>query len=295
MVKIAVAGGAKGLGSAIVKGIEWRGVHECCILSRTANKHDPRYLAVDYNYVENLRNVLEANNTHTVISVLSMENGGGESQMNLIEAAEQSKSTSRFMPSKFGMVYQEKHMAALPSYTCKLKAGERLKNSSLEYTHFSIAFFALPVWIDLENDFAGIPGDGEVIMSLAHTSDIGRCVAALQDLPKWETRYHLIGDRLSINDMVRIAEEVKDTKSDKHYNSKEKLLENRCTILPAHKALLPPGMDESFTMAMIAASGVRVIDGEMDLDVNLAVNGLFLEMKTCTVRDAVQIWKEAKA
>ncbi|OJJ03919.1 hypothetical protein ASPVEDRAFT_135813 [Aspergillus versicolor CBS 583.65] len=304
MVKIAVAGGSQGLGSALVQGLESHGSHEVRILSRKALDGDARYLAVDYSSIEELQTVLESNNIHTVISALSMENGGGQSQMNLIEAAERSKSTRRFMPSEFGIV----HIAALPSCRWKLKASERLANSLLEYTLFSNGLFldyltsplvstplvySLPVFIDLENNFAALPGDGNATISMAHTIDISRYVAAIQDLPKWETHYHLIGDRLSLNDAVRIAEEIKGTTFERHHDSEEELLKNRCIPLPIYNSLLPAGMDWSYMIGMIAATGVRVIDREMDLDTGLAVNRLFPDMQRHTVRDAVQMWNEA--
>ena len=328
MVKVAVAGGGQGLGRVIVEAIESRGLHECFILSRNAHEDDPRCIVVDYANIESLQAVLEANELHTVISTLSMENGGGESQMNLIEAADRSRSTCRFMPSEFGMVYKRKyvsrcaeivtveancigsrHITALPSYAWKLKAVERLNQSSLEYTLFSNGMFldymtsprvptplpfSVPVWIDLENKFAAIPGDGEGVIAMTHTSDISRFVAAVLDLPHWEKRYHLIGDRLSINNMVRVAEEIIGVTFHKHYDQKENLLKHRSTLLPTAQALLFPGIDEAFIMGMVAAAGVRVIDDEMDLDVNLSVNRLFPDMKTRTFRDAVQIWKEAE-
>ncbi|KOC10068.1 hypothetical protein AFLA70_22g005490 [Aspergillus flavus AF70] len=31
---------------------------------------------------------------------------------------------------------------------------------------------SVPVWIDLENNFAAIPGDGEGVVAMIHTSDI---------------------------------------------------------------------------------------------------------------------------
>lgn len=154
--------------------------------------------------------------------------------------------------------------------------------------------FAVPVFIDLENNFAALPGDGNGTVLMTHTSDISRYVAAIQDIPKWETRYYLIGDRVSLNDAVRIAEEVKGVTFEKHYDIKEELLQNKCTLLPIHKTLLPAEIDPSYMMrTLMAAIGVRVIDGEMDLDVSHAVNGLFPEIQTRTVRDAVQMWNEA--
>ncbi|KAK6820107.1 hypothetical protein RU639_007025 [Aspergillus parasiticus] len=152
---------------------------------------------------------------------------------------------------------------------------------------------AVPVWIDLENNFAAIPGDGEGVVAMTHTSDIGRFVAAVLDLSQWENRYHLIGDSLSIDDMVRIAEEAKGVAFKKHHDGKESLLEHKCTLLPTAKERLPPGVDESWFVGMIAAVGVRVIDNEMELDVILSVNRLFPEIEARTFRDAVRIWRRA--
>ncbi|KAJ1707389.1 hypothetical protein NYO67_10470 [Aspergillus flavus] len=93
---------------------------------------------------------------------------------------------------------------------------------------------SVPVWIDLENNFAAIPGDGEGVVAMIHTSDIGRFVAA-------------------------------GAAFEKHYDRKESLLEHKCTLLPTAKERLPPGVNESWFMGMIAAVGVRVIDKEMEL------------------------------
>ncbi|RAQ59097.1 hypothetical protein COH20_001899 [Aspergillus flavus] len=116
---------------------------------------------------------------------------------------------------------------------------------------------SVPVWIDLENNFAAIPGDGEGAVAMIHTSDIGHFVAAVLDLSQWEKRYHMMGDSLSIDDM--------GAEFEKHYDRKESLLEHKCTLLPAAKERLPPGVNESWFMGMIAAVGVRVIDKEMEL------------------------------
>ncbi|GMG38675.1 unnamed protein product [Aspergillus oryzae] len=102
-----------------------------------------------------------------------------------------------------------------------MRVSQRLDQSTLEYTLFSNGMsmdyvtsprvptpltLSVPVWIDLENNFAAIPGDGEGAVAMIHTSDIGRFVAAVLDLSQWEKRYHLMGDSLSIDDMVRLAE-----------------------------------------------------------------------------------------
>ncbi|KAL4876252.1 hypothetical protein BJY04DRAFT_210682 [Aspergillus karnatakaensis] len=309
MVKVAVAGGSQGVGSAIVAAIEARGQDEVFILSRTARQGDSRYLAVDYDRIEEIKAILKANEIHTVISALKMEDGGGEAQMNLLEAAEQSAATRRFMPSELGIDYKEKHMAALPAYEWKIKARERLEHTSLEYTLFSTGQFldylvaprvptpltvAAPMWIDLQNNYAVIPGDGTTPVAQTHTSDVARYVAALLSLPRWEKKYYLIGDRSSIAEQVRLAEEIKGVEFEKHYEKRETLLAGERTMLPIHKETLPAG-SEDFIVPILAATGVMLLDGELDLIDGEAVNvnALFPELQTKTVRDVLKLWGRA--
>ena len=65
-------------------------------------------LVADYSNVESLANVLESNKINTVVSALSVTNDASSTaQLNLIEAAERSSSTKRFIPSEYGMRYTE--------------------------------------------------------------------------------------------------------------------------------------------------------------------------------------------
>jgi hypothetical protein len=65
-------------------------------------------LLADYSNVESLAKVLESNNIGTVVSAVSvLDNATSTSQLNLIEAAERSSSTKRFVPSEYGMRYTE--------------------------------------------------------------------------------------------------------------------------------------------------------------------------------------------
>ncbi|KAL4871103.1 hypothetical protein BDV12DRAFT_194747 [Aspergillus spectabilis] len=290
MVKVAVAGGSQGLGSAIVAGIEARGIDECFILSRTARQDDHRYLAVDYTSIDNIRDMLEQNNIDTVISALAMENGGGEAQLNLSEGAELSGSTRRFMPSEFGIVYLENSKTLEHA---RFSNGQFLDYITAPRVPTPLAF-APPIWLDLQNNFAVIPGDGTAPVVVTHTSDVGHYVAALLGLPQWEKRYHLIGDRCSIGEMARIAEEVKGVEFEKHFETRETLVSGQRRMPPVHKEVLPGGLEEAL-MPFLAASGVMTIDGEMDLGLDAGggatnVNGLFPELRTRTVREALGIW-----
>ncbi|RMJ12722.1 hypothetical protein CDV36_007636 [Fusarium kuroshium] len=223
MVKVAVAGGSDSIGRAIVQAIEKDGEHECFILSRSPKDTDKsKTVIVDYSNIDGLRETLEAHEIDTVISAIALQSdAGGQSQMNLIEAANQSRCTRRFMPSEFGAMYKPEHLEALSLYASKFKAIERLAGTNLEYTQFSNGMFMdywfapqipsafkfnFPSWIDLDHSYAAIPGDGNAPMVLTHSRDIGRTAQGDHDLPMDKTLNSMFPDiqTLRIQDAVRV-------------------------------------------------------------------------------------------
>lgn len=94
------------------------------------------------------------------------------------------------MPSEFGAIYKPESVPiqpfnmteidpvdtlSLPLYAGKFEPIDLLEKTSLEYTRFSNGMFMdywfdpyipsafssnIPVWVDLANNFAAIPGDG---------------------------------------------------------------------------------------------------------------------------------------
>jgi nucleoside-diphosphate-sugar epimerase len=104
MGKVAVAGGSSGLGRTMVDALEAAKTHYYIVLSRKATGLETR--AVNYSDVDALTAILEMEQVDTIISGLPIDNDeSGQAQLNLIEAADRSKYTKRFLPSEFGMVY----------------------------------------------------------------------------------------------------------------------------------------------------------------------------------------------
>lgn len=109
MVKFALAGAGKTIGKAIHNYLLENDSYDYIILSRSP-RNDGRTVAVDYSDIEVMTKVLNEHKVHTVVSAVSIaQDAGGESQMNLIEAAIQSESVQRFMPSEFGARYTEEY------------------------------------------------------------------------------------------------------------------------------------------------------------------------------------------
>lgn len=104
MGKIAIAGGSAGIGRSIADVLESAETHEYIILTRCSSGSETRL--IDYKDIKALATLLEHEQVDTVISTLAInDDQGGQAQMNLIEAANRSACTRRFLPSEFGMVY----------------------------------------------------------------------------------------------------------------------------------------------------------------------------------------------
>lgn len=65
------------------------------------------------------------------------------------------------------------------------------------------------VLLDIPENAAAIPGDGNKPVTFTHTSDVGRFVAASIDLERWDTVSYIIGDKMTVNEVVKLSEEVK--------------------------------------------------------------------------------------
>ena len=69
----------------------------------------PTFLIVDYGDVNGLTQILEDSGIETVISTLNLEHeAGSQAQLNLIAAADRSRTTRRIIPSEFLSVIDEK-------------------------------------------------------------------------------------------------------------------------------------------------------------------------------------------
>lgn len=63
--------------------------------------------------------------------------------------------------------------------------------------------------IDIPGNAAAIPGDGNKPVTFTHTSDVGKLVAALVNFDKWDSISFIIGDKMTLNEAVKLAEDAK--------------------------------------------------------------------------------------
>lgn len=64
-------------------------------------------------------------------------------------------------------------------------------------------------FVDMEAKKACIPGSGTNQAFFTYTADVAKFLAKLLTLDKWEEYSYVIGDKMSFNDFVKIAEEVR--------------------------------------------------------------------------------------
>ncbi|KAM3516613.1 hypothetical protein NHJ13051_009742 [Beauveria bassiana] len=301
---VAVAGGTGKLGRAIVDGINGAGNSDVVVLARQENDEKAkeigaRIVAVDYSNPDAIALVLEQHDIETVVSALSSQSPP-EQELNLIKGADKSSVTRRYIPSIWGIQYNEEIASCFPPAQVKLNLLKSMEATSLEWTAVLNGYFLdyygapkvatymppLAMAVDLFNDVAAIPGSGDVLAVFTHTYDVGKFVAALLTKEKWEKESYIIGDKLTLNDFVRIAEEVKRTKFRVEYDSVEKLKTGQITELPSHRAFYP-FFPKEMLQGIFASIGITLESGAFDLKPRRTLNDDFPDIKTKTVRELV--------
>jgi nucleoside-diphosphate-sugar epimerase len=113
-------------------------------------------------------------------------------------------------------------LAVLPQLKDYFAAIETLKASDLEWTTFHngifLDYFGGPGMksylkpnvfaIDFANRVAAIPGTGDVPVTFTYTFDLARFVVAALDLEEWNEESRVVGDEVTWNEFVGLAEEV---------------------------------------------------------------------------------------
>ena len=113
---------------------------------------------------------------------------------------------------------------AFPFIDFKIAAIKKLQAApSLKYTRFISGTFMdylgpphapthLPIIsliVDIENNKAAIPGDGKVPAVFTHSTDVAHFVAAALSLDEWPEASIIIGDRITLNELMSLAEVIK--------------------------------------------------------------------------------------
>ncbi|KAM5385476.1 hypothetical protein ACJZ2D_000675 [Fusarium nematophilum] len=308
--KVAVAGGTGGLGRAIVDALVTAGDHEVLVLSRKkgpsqskTGSFSSRIVHMDYNDIDDIKRVLEENEVGTVISVLNIQ-VDATSEFNLIKAAEDSKTTCRYIPSIWGARYSERELETLYVAKAKREVLRILNETSLEYSAWYVGCFLdywviphapsymppFPYAIDIVNHHAALPGSGNVPIVMNYTMDIARFVAASLRLSQWEKETYVINDKVTFNELLRAIEEATGAKFDVTYDSLELLQSGKTKALPKtlpSNLFVPRDILEGY----MASLGIMIENGQFDLNPLQTINETFPDIKVRKVTEFIaEVW-----
>ncbi|KAJ9105024.1 hypothetical protein QFC19_003655 [Naganishia cerealis] len=286
MSVIAIAGGSGQLGRAIVEAIVNDGKYKVVVLGREVDE-------------EKQKAILEEHKVHTVISTINAM-GQVEPELNLIKAANTSSVTKRYIPSMWGVPHTAEIATCFPIAIRKMAVLQALDATSLEYTAvyngYFLEYFVAPkiktymnpmaIVLDIPNSFAAIPGSGDVLVTFTHTFDIAKYVTALQLLPKWDKKSIIVGDKVTWNEFVKIAEQAKSEKFTVVHDSLETLKSGHITELPSHP-LLYLFFHKELLQSLFAAFGLMFERGVFNLDVKGSLVEQFPDIRPRKVKELV--------
>ncbi|KAL6402763.1 hypothetical protein AUP68_14099 [Ilyonectria robusta] len=304
MVTVAIAGATGHIGKAILDVLKKNQAHKVIALSRKApNGHDTHTVVVDYNNIDSVADVLESNGVHTVISAILVKDAeSGASEIHLVRAASKSRPTKRFVASDYAApIPEEKQFGRI---LARAGTAKELRQTDLEWTSIRVGQISdsfgiphiksylpfRPLNVDVANKAAAIPGSGNDVIAYTYSFDMARFLVAALDLPKWDEDLFCYSDKVTLNEVVKLAEKITGSKFDVAYDSVEKLQRGEMTELPAHVesySVLP----KKILQASFATYSLYAIDGFFDFPKENTLNAKFPEIKTTTIEDMLNLWK----
>ncbi|KAF3386454.1 hypothetical protein F1880_000160 [Penicillium rolfsii] len=254
MAVVAVAGGTGGVGKTLVERLSQESNLEVIVLSRTGvskkasgPQENVQIVQIDYSDIPSMTAELERHNVHTIISAIGLvSNETSQSQLNLIEAAEKSNSTKRFIPSEYSFIQTPELLSVDPSIQWWLDAANRLKSSSLLHTRVIPGFF-MDYWgmphaktnlhpyvfgIDIASGVAAIPGDGNNVICMTYTYDLANYMVKLLEIEDWPEFSVFVGDEVTYNEILNMAEEIRGKKFQTTYDSIDQINAGSVTVPP---------------------------------------------------------------
>ncbi|KAJ9416826.1 hypothetical protein QL093DRAFT_2580907 [Fusarium oxysporum] len=298
---VAVAGGSRGLGRAIVEAILADNKYHVFILSRQTSEEGEkeigaRVLQVDYSDIDNIKTLLEHHKIDTVISALSAK-AIGLYEMNLAVASEKSNVTTRYIPSIWGIKYPARQLASTIWSTqgrCDgLPQDNGLGIFRMVYRFFVDYYVSPPlkspldhwtVFIDIANRTAALPGSGDVPVAMSYTMDVAKFVAGSLSLSKWERETLIYNDKLTMNQYVQVVEEVRGEKIQVTYDSLDLLKSGKITELPSHPPMYE-SVSKDVIQSFLAAFGILFETGEFDLREGYRIQDGLPSLKLQNFRD----------
>ncbi|KAH7232274.1 fungal-specific transcription factor domain-containing protein [Fusarium redolens] len=270
MVVVAVAGGAGGIGGAIVDTLRPNPHHKMIILTRKipdTPRGSDTFITLDYSDVDSMAKALDDNKVHTVISALRVfDPASSEAETNLVKATAQANTPKRFVASAWGIEYADTTLVG----QARGRTLVELRATDLEWTRFDNGFFI---------DYYGPTSLKSYMKRVAWAIDI--FVVAALDLPKWEELMYCYGEKTTWNKVLKQAEEATGCEFDVSYDPPEKLEKGEVAKLPSKEdaADLPQKVLEG----LMSLWGLYVLEGKYDMLTEKSLNKVFPDIQPLKV------------
>ncbi|EFE33481.1 uncharacterized protein ARB_07841 [Trichophyton benhamiae CBS 112371] len=193
--------------------------------------NEPRRYAVDYDNVEEMRNVLKENNVEVVVSALLLSDESvAKSQINLIRAAAESGTVTKFIPSEYYIDFHSPIPGSDLFTNFQIEAEEELmRHPQLTWTlirvgifldHLTMPFnpkptYITPYWVfvDIEHEECVFPGDGSQPLVLSHSTDLAAYIECLVGLPsnEWPRESLVASNKIQVKDLQDLIKKTTGT------------------------------------------------------------------------------------
>lgn len=289
MVTVAIAGATGTTGKNLVNEILASKKHKLIVLARSVQpalvERGAIVRLIDYEDKQKLAQALEG--VDTLISCIWLFGDYVTPQLALLDAAKVAK-VRRFVPSDWANPLYDR----ISAYKGKGVVWQAVEASGLEHTRFINGIF-MNLWglgasknkaealggydgpsfvVEFNTAKATIPGDGSDLLVFSRLQDIARFTVAALDLDKWEKDSVIVGDKLSYNDVILLAEEQMGKKFHVTYVSLERIEKTLAN---------PPDPFSQF----FAEFNHGIVKGE--LNVKETLNTKFPEIKPWTVEQYI--------
>ncbi|KAI8271205.1 hypothetical protein K4K58_000083 [Colletotrichum sp. SAR11_239] len=296
---VAIAGGTGDVGRTIVDQLVRSG--KDFIVPSPPSTSGPRFVAINYDDIQEASKTLEAYNVDAILSALNIEGPSDQSQLNLIAAADLSQITRRFIPSEFAGYAPLGETVEDAMTGPGLRAAKALAKTGLVFTRVAsgmfMDYFGLPnipshlrpfQWgLNVPARKAAIPGNGDEQFSVTYSKDLARFLDRLLDETSWPEWSIISGTDTCMNELVSLAEKVTGDKFDVVYDPVEDLQKGKATLVFEDGASYG-GMDSALMAAML---GLSIAQNEMLLPKDGRLNQKFPDIQPISVeRFMAEAW-----
>ncbi|EFQ97952.1 hypothetical protein MGYG_00988 [Nannizzia gypsea CBS 118893] len=317
MVVVAVAGGTGGVGQTVLDAIAKSGKHKAIVLSRsggaTGAADEPRRYAMDYGNVEQMKSILQENNVEVIVSALLLSDEEvAKSQINLIRAAAQSGTVTKFIPSEYYIDFHAPIPGSDLFTNFQIEAEEELKNHpQLTWTLIRVGIFLdhltmpynpkptyiTPYWVfvDIDHEECVFPGDGSQPLVLTHSTDLAAYIERLVGLPAdaWPRESLVASNKLQVKDLLELVKKTTGKDFKVTYDSIESIHKGQITPLTSNRPVFDDPVKGKLFQEVETQVMLSMLSGAHDLP-GKNLSELFPEVQVTNIEDFLRAGWELK-